>query len=889
MRKKLQKFFQKLALLTWKQKTAVFAFILLAAIFVPSQIAHAQFGGILIDLVGLDPMNTVLTILAVILSVLAQAIGKMIVLTISIIVIPLLGYNNFGDSNIISIGWPLVRDAVNMFVIVILLVIAIKTMLGFGGNKIEWQQQLPRLFLAIVAVNFSRTICVLMIDAGQVVMMTFVNALRDIAAGNFVGLFQLDSFMQVANDVLYYSAGGGTGADAVGYLGSSYLVLILLGLVLATLWILALVFIYRIVILWVLVILSPIAFFMGGIKDVFGAAGGKYGEWWQQFVGAVTLGPIMAFFLWLGLAAASQGSIAASEGFDLGVQADSTYGLLNQIFQVEKLLSLFIGYVIIIAGFKASSSASSALGGFAGSLISEGTGMKLAKGIAGAPIKYGAAPAARLGYRGAVEGGKAIERRTGLVAGLGKEVTRAGGALQGRIGGYTGAIIGGAFGAAGGAVQGVARGVEAQDKKERKETIAGYSDTDLTAKTTALDKPEDIKKMPFEQQKIAIDIVQNLATDKLTQDKVKNELVSAHGKERGEEIFKARRDKAERYLIEHGNEFQADDAANKEKLDKVRKRRVDVVAERVSAGKEKLSDLQDLVKDMTPKDFKEKAMQNELVRQQAQKRITRTYRDADGKEVDVTLWEDIKAGRGGVELDTQKAAETILSARPNHSEALTVADALAAGQLDPSTINKSDFVMNSDPRKLTWGLISSGVSLGGMSPNAKAEFLSQATRLASDADFAKAMNLKPEDIRLSVAAAEVSATGNASAIARANGSLIMPIAEVERMIELRPEIIVHLEPQIALAEAAGGSANETTQAIINAATKQKIEEAAKFALAAGTAAAKTHVREYVSIIERAGLVEADNVKRPSASRSRSSEQIKSLRQKATLVKNQMRP
>lgn len=885
-----QRFFQKLAILSWKQKIAIFASVILVAVFFPQHFTHA------VSSIGEDQLMGIATILAWIVSALAWAIGKMIVLTISIIVIPLLGYNNFADSNIISVGWPLVRDTVNMFVIVILLVIAIKTMLGFGGNKIQWEQQLPRLFLAVVAVNFSRTLCVLMIDASQVVMMTFVNALRDIAAGNFVGLFQLDSFMGISSDTLEYAAQGASTADALGYLGSSYLILILLGMVLATLWILAFVFLYRIVILWVLVIMSPVAFFLGGLKEVFGEAAGKYGDWWKQFVGAITVGPIMAFFLWLGLAAASQGSIAASEGFELGVQADSTYGLLNEVFQVEKILSLFIGYIIIIAGFRASASAASSLGGVASTLISEGAGMALGKRVAAAP--------ARLAGRGVAAGGRAFERRTGIAADLGKAGVQAGGALQERLGGgFVGGIVGGAVSGASARLEGVGRGVEKEDKKARREVIDSYSDAQLATTTGVLENVDNIKSLPYEQQKIAIEVTKDLATDKTTQAKVKNRLIAQYGKEEGKKRYKKRLDEAERYLIANGDKFKADDPANKEKLDKVRKKRVDVVAERVAKGKEGLDDLQDVIKDMTPKDFKKAAINNEMVRQEAQKRTVRTYRDVDGKEVDVKLWDEIQAGRGGTALEVQKEAEKVLFKNFKESESLGISDALTQGyqfkedksgnikkeKVEIKDVQASDFTDRKDPEKLVLGIAQSNADLTGMNGSARAAFVTEARKLKGNKDamekFADEMNMKPKDLELSIDAALISADNDYTSVYDdAADDIKIDKADFERMIELRPQIVTHFKRPIAMAETAGTPTN-LTQSILNASTRESLEKAAKTAVLSGTKEAKKQVETYMTQIEKSAQLEYDHYTDARATKSK--EKTKGIKNAATQAKNLM--
>lgn len=349
-----------------------------------------------------------LAILGYVYTVIAFAIGKLIVVLIGMIIIPILGYNDFGSSFIISIGWPLVRDIMNMFVILILILIAIKTILGIGGGAQAAQQNILKLFLAVVAMNFSRTICVLIIDFGQVIMMTFVNALQDIAAGNFVGLFQLNSFLGTSIDIPAFDTGALSGGfDAISYLGSAYLMLVLMAIVLGVISIIAVVFIYRIVILWVLTILSPLAFFLMGVP--LEGAKGYASEWRKKFVGAVTLGPILTFFLWLALATAGQGSLVATEGFPTAGTEDSV-GLLTDIFETDKMLSLFIGILLLFVGLQASSSAANALGDFSGKAIKSGQDF----------VKWAAAAPAKGTYAVGREGVRQLEARTGVVSKIGK-------------------------------------------------------------------------------------------------------------------------------------------------------------------------------------------------------------------------------------------------------------------------------------------------------------------------------------------------------------------------------------------------------------------------------------------------------------------------------------
>src|SRR5690606_30888776 len=87
--------------------------------------------------------------------------------------------------------------------------------------------------------------------------------------------------------------------------------------------------------------------------------------------GALTIGPVMAFFLWLALATASQGRLLAeTEGIDaigtgeLGVE-------ITQAFDVPNLLSMAIGIVLLFVGMQMAASSANSMGGFAATAVNK--------------------------------------------------------------------------------------------------------------------------------------------------------------------------------------------------------------------------------------------------------------------------------------------------------------------------------------------------------------------------------------------------------------------------------------------------------------------------------------------------------------------------------------
>lgn len=323
----------------------------------------------------------VLSFLATVLNTIVSGIGSITLVVIEALIIPILNYNGFSSSPIIGLGWSLVRDVVNMFVVIILLVIAIRTILGMHGA--HWQQQIPQLFLTVVMVNFSRTICGLLIDVSQVVMFTFVNALLDIAAGNFVQLWHLDLYGQIAIENGTQSA-----LDAASQVMNAFLQIPLYGSIFAIMVLLAGAFVWRIIILWILVIMSPLAFFLNGMKGILPIGGA--GDWWGKFTAALVMGPLLTFFLWLALAAASSGSLVTSEGFPVP-ENPKTYGLSLEVFDSSNVLNTIIALILLIVGMQQAGAYAGKLEGLAKSAINEGMGRRVVEGSARLPFIAGAA------------------------------------------------------------------------------------------------------------------------------------------------------------------------------------------------------------------------------------------------------------------------------------------------------------------------------------------------------------------------------------------------------------------------------------------------------------------------------------------------------------------
>jgi hypothetical protein len=219
-------------------------------------------------------------------------------------IIVLASYNNFVNFDAVATGWVVVRDVTNMFFIVILLVIAFATIFDVGDYKM--QKLLPRLLIMAVVVNFSRTICGLFIDLGQVVMLTFTAGFRDAAGGNFINALGIDKLLKLDPNAIQ-----NLNSDQYRtVIGAFFLAGIFITITAVVLAAMALILVMRIVALWFLIVLSPIAFLSKAWPS--GRFGRNYGVWWDMFLDNILIGPILAFFLWLSLLTMGNANIGAT-------------------------------------------------------------------------------------------------------------------------------------------------------------------------------------------------------------------------------------------------------------------------------------------------------------------------------------------------------------------------------------------------------------------------------------------------------------------------------------------------------------------------------------------------------------------------------------------------
>ena len=331
-------------------------------------------------------------------------------------------YNNFVNVQTVVTGWVIIRDLCNMFFVLMLLIIAFATILRIETYSVN--KMLPKLVIMAVLINFSRTIFGLVIDFGQVLMLTFVAGFSEFGANELVRIFQINEYLSTSKTI---DAIGGLATLAALVTGSLAMLITLVVMI-----VFLAIIIIRIVMLWIYTILSPLVFF----GRAFPAAEKYTEQIWGDFIKQVITGPLLAFFLWLALSTAQPSAESLKSNFKLSTansnnQATEVTGSLNSLFQADN----FQRYIIVIGLLIGGLIVTQQMGGVAGSMAGKGmNAIQKGKGFATGLGKAAGKGVALKTWGGIKKSTKATGRLGLAVAGtadrwLGKKVDVASGKM----------------------------------------------------------------------------------------------------------------------------------------------------------------------------------------------------------------------------------------------------------------------------------------------------------------------------------------------------------------------------------------------------------------------------------------------------------------------------
>jgi len=172
---------------------------------------------------------------------------------------------SYTNSPGVKVGWPIVRDLANMVIVLGFVIIGIATTLRV--REYEAKQLLAKLIIVALLVNFSLLICGIVIDGTNIAMVYFFNKIGNAA---FYAANTIDSWNQLGN----------TFTDSWTVFGPKLISMFIFNCLAFFIYLLYIVLILgRVVALWCLVILSPLAM----VCYVFPATKSVWQMWWKNF------------------------------------------------------------------------------------------------------------------------------------------------------------------------------------------------------------------------------------------------------------------------------------------------------------------------------------------------------------------------------------------------------------------------------------------------------------------------------------------------------------------------------------------------------------------------------------------------------------------------------
>jgi len=270
-----------------------------------------------------------------------------------------LGYTSDPNDNyVIALGWPIVRNLANAALLIGLIIVAINIILG--NNEDKAKKDLISFIIIALLINFTPVICSFIINAADIIMKNFL-----------VGLdsqYNATVFGKAVNN------SGLTSANQWEKLTNTFFLIIFAIVSFAIYCLYAILFAARKVILWILIIVSPIALVTKVfpqskyVKKIFPSVL-HWDDWSEQFAQWTVIGIPAGLFMYL----ANQIMAKMSQ-----------YGAGGDAEIIGILLANALPIVFLIAGFMITVSAGGQVGSFVGGLGTGAWAATAGKAAAGA-------------------------------------------------------------------------------------------------------------------------------------------------------------------------------------------------------------------------------------------------------------------------------------------------------------------------------------------------------------------------------------------------------------------------------------------------------------------------------------------------------------------------
>lgn len=239
--------------------------------------------------------------------------------------------------NVIYPGWELVRNICNIFFIIAIIAMAMATLFRVEGY--QFRHLLVSLVIAALLVNFSLVIAQ--------VILGFADTMQSQFLPNNV-----DVIRSLARDLMVANTRDAVFNVSLTNLGSfSYTVTFFFWVALAVgsfcvFAAIAVFLVIRIIALWILLMLSPVAYVAG----ILPATKSARQEWWGQFLKYAFFTPVMAFFLNMAAVISNNSRInnVLSQITDASFASSNAPAISSFVFQVASNVMLLVFLIVAI-------------------------------------------------------------------------------------------------------------------------------------------------------------------------------------------------------------------------------------------------------------------------------------------------------------------------------------------------------------------------------------------------------------------------------------------------------------------------------------------------------------------------------------------------------------
>ncbi|KKR34849.1 MAG: hypothetical protein UT66_C0015G0013, partial [candidate division CPR2 bacterium GW2011_GWC1_39_9] len=200
----------------------------------------------------------------------------------------IIGAGDFEKGNDMYQIWDMTRNVTNGLFGAALIIMAFANMFRVDVKNWDIKVLLPKFLITIVLVNFSWFICRMVVDFANMLAEYAIHINTNITGNAFLSGFDYQKII----DPDAGSVVGGFGASILTAL--LYLLIFIIGLFLGLYLMLLMAF--RVAIIWILVMVAPLAFGM----NLLPFTKKMNSQWWSYFSSWVFMGPVTVFLLSIG-------------------------------------------------------------------------------------------------------------------------------------------------------------------------------------------------------------------------------------------------------------------------------------------------------------------------------------------------------------------------------------------------------------------------------------------------------------------------------------------------------------------------------------------------------------------------------------------------------------